>query len=43
MKVEFTAATQAKAMIAFVGQTDGQAAFSPPAQKLDRACKSRLF
>jgi len=42
MKIEFTSGTEAKAVIAFVGQTDGQAAMSPPAQKLDRACKSRL-
>jgi leucyl aminopeptidase len=42
MKIEFTSGTEAKAVIAFVGQADGQAAMSPPAQKLDRACKSRL-
>jgi len=42
MKIEFTSGTDAKAIIAFVGQTDGQATLSPPAQKLDRACKSRL-
>ncbi|GBF57108.1 cytosol aminopeptidase [Candidatus Phycosocius bacilliformis] len=42
MKIEFTSFTESKAVIAFVGQTDGTVAFSVPAQKLDRACKGRL-
>jgi leucyl aminopeptidase len=42
MQIAFQPTTSAKAIIAFVGQKDGVAAFSAPAMSLDGACGGQL-
>jgi leucyl aminopeptidase len=42
MQIQFQSSSDAKAIIAFVGQTDGNAALSAPAQTLDEASHGRL-
>ncbi|GIU66004.1 leucyl aminopeptidase [Candidatus Phycosocius spiralis] len=42
MKFQFIEKSHARAVIAFVAQSDGEAVLTPPAVKLDKLCKGRL-
>jgi leucyl aminopeptidase len=42
MQIQFQTSSDARALIAFVGQADGAAALSTPAQAIDMTCKGQL-